>query len=402
MKWLLAIPFVASAVFGYVQEPKPLRVLFVGNSYTYYNNLPEMVAGLAASQGVKMEVKMVARGGATLDQIWELDEIHHVLHDGKWDFVVLQEHSQLGTVYVDGVQQLNEPEGFWDSIRMYENEIRRVRAKTVLYLTWARRANPLQQAGLNYAYMTIAQELGLTVSPVGMAWAKLREIDPEMPLHLGDGSHPTALGSYLAACVLTDTLLGKRLRDLPPKLIGHPITPSERVDMTHTAVLAHLPPERADLLQRVAGEAYQRIADSTTNGYLPMPKPTAQMLSRTGLPTGHKPQSKDLNGVWKGKMMFYTWPSTMELKLTSNDADHCGGHWSVTSQGGEHKVSGPIDSCRVTDTGIAFLVRDYRGLTINESYWAHYTGDALVGWVEYRGYTKSSHMSGSWELRKER
>ena len=405
MKRLLALGLLMNAAFvgqalGYVQEPKPLRVLFVGNSYTYYNNLPELVAGLAATQGVKMEVRMIARGGATLDQIWELDEVHQVLHEGKWDYVVLQEHSQLGTVLVDGVQQLNEPEGFWDTIRMYEYEIRRIRAKTVLFLTWARKREPLQQAGLNYAYMTIAQELGLTVAPVGMAWAKVRELEPEMALHLGDGSHPTAIGSYLSACVLANTLLGKRLAGMPIRLTGHPMTPGERVDLTRTTVLVNLPQERADLLQRVAADAYSRVADA--GGYLTLSKPPSQMLGRMGLPSGHKPAARDLAGVWRGKMMFYTWPSTMELKLTANDPDHCGGQWSVTSQAGDHKISGPIDSCRVTDTGIAFLVKDYRGLTMSESYWAHFTGDALVGWVEYRGYTKSSRMSGSWELRKDR
>ena len=401
MKQLLALWLLGSvAAVAYVQEPRPLRVLFVGNSYTYYNNLPELVAGLAASQGVKMEVRMIARGGATLDQIWELDEVHNVLRDGKWDFVVLQEHSQLGTVLVDGVQQLNEPEGFWDSIRMYENEIRRVRSKAVLYLTWARKNNPGQQSVLNYAYMTIAQELGLMVAPVGMAWAKVREMEPEMALHLGDGSHPTAIGSYLSACVLVDTLLGKRLMGMPAKLLGHPISPSERVDMSRTTVLANLPPERADLLQRVAGDTHQRVADA--GGYISALKPSVSVPGRVGLPPGHKPGPKDLVGVWRGKMTFYTWPSTMELKLAANDGDHCGGQWSVTSQSGEHKSSGPIDSCRVTDSGIAFLVKDYRGLTMSESYWAHFTGEALVGWVEYRGYTKSARMSGSWELKKER
>ena len=396
---LLVTGLYTGLALAYVQEPKPLRVLFVGNSYTYYNNLPELVAALAASQGVKMEVRMIARGGATLDQIWELDEVHHVLRDGKWDFVVLQEHSQLGTVMVDGVQQLNDAEGFWDSIRMYENEIRRVRSKAVLYLTWARKGSPQQQAGLNYAYMTIAQELGLTVAPVGMAWAKVRELEPEMALHLGDGSHPTAIGSYLAACVLANTLLGKRLKDLPAKLTGHPISPSERVDLSRTAVLANLPVERAELLQKVAGDAYQRVADA--GGYLLLPKPMTQVPGRVGLPTGHKPAPKELTGVWRGKMTFYTWPSTMELKLNSAGPDNCSGQWSVTSKDGEHKVAGPIDSCHVTDSGIAFLVRDYRGVTVNESYWAHFTGDALVGWVEYRGYTKSSRMSGSWELHKD-
>ena len=377
-----------------------MRVLFIGNSYTYFNNLPEMVASLASSAGVKMETRMVARGGATLHQTWEMDDVRLVLHDGKWDFVVLQEHSQLGMSMVEGSQQVNEPDSFWETVRMYESEIRRVRAKTILYLTWARKSEPSQQAALNYAYMTIAQELGLTVAPVGMAWARVRESDPGVALHLQDGSHPTPSGSYLAACVLADTLLGKRLSSLPAHVVGHPINPSERVDISRTADLAYLPMERAEALQHIAGDVYTRVADG--GGFVNVSKPLQNPPVRIGLPAGHKPAPRELTGVWKGKMNFYTWPSTMELHLSAADPDHCAGQWSVTSQTGDHKLAGPIDSCRVTDTGIAFLVRDYRGLTMSESYWAHFTGDALVGWVEFRGLTRSAHMSGSWELRRER
>jgi hypothetical protein len=387
MKQLLALTMFAGMAFGFVQEAKPLRVLFVGNSYTYYNNLPEIVAGLAAASGVKMEVRMIAHGGATLDQTWELDDVRQILHEGKWDYVVLQEHSQLGTVMIDGVQQVSEPEAFWESVRMYESEIRRVHAKTVLFLTWARKRDP-------------AQDLGLTVAPVGMAWAKVREKDSGMALHLSDGSHPTPTGSYLAACVLLDTLLGKALINLPARIAGHPIAPNERVDKTRIADLVNIPAERAEFLQHTAADAHQKLADA--GGYLTLAKQPSHAEARASLPPGRRPLSKELSGTWRGKMMFYSWPSTMELHLSSPDADHCVGQWSVTSLGGEHKLAGPIDSCRVTDTGIAFLVRDYRGLPMSESYWAHYTGEALVGWVEYRGYTKSSRMSGSWELRKER
>ena len=92
----------------------------------------------------------------------------------------------------------------------------------------------------------------------------------------------------------------------------------------------------------------------------------------------------------------------MELRISAKGEDTCAGQWIVTSLSGDHKLSGPVDSCHLTDTGISFLVRDYRGITVSESYWAHFTGDALVGLVEFRGMNRSTHMSGSWELRKQR
>lgn len=399
----LLASFAISAVAAFCalsQEPKPLRVLFVGNSYTYYNNLPELVSGLAASAGVKMETRMIARGGATLSQTWEMENVRHALHDGKWDFVVLQEQSQLGISYVDGVQQLSEPEGFWETVRMYDNEIRRVKSKLVLYLTWARRADPLQQVPLNYAYMTIAEELGATVAPVGMAWSKIREVDPAIELFIADGSHPTRSGSYLAACVLVQTLLGKRLSSMPARVSGHPINAQERVVTNQTVDLVNLSIERADALQRAASDAFQKVFEA--GGSLPVSKPPPATAARLGLPAGKRPTARELSGVWRGKMQYYPWPATIELRLNATDSGSCDGQYSVAAVNGPQRVAGPIDSCRVTDSGVAFLFRDNRGLTISESFWGHYTGDTLLGWVEFRGNTRSYHMSGNWETHKEK
>ena len=397
--FLVAIA-LCSCVLGYVQEPKPLRVLFVGNSYTYYNNLPEMVAAIAASAGVRMEVRMVARGGATLQQTWDISEVRQVLHEGpreaRWDYVVLQEHSLLGTSYVDGVQQMSDPEPFWDTIRLYDAEIRKVHAKTILYETWARKSDPGQQSGLNHAYLAIAQELNVGLAPVGMAWARVREMEPNYPLHIADGSHPTPAGTYLAACVLTETILGKKPPSIPNKIVGHLIGANELPVTGKMVDLVSLPLERAEFLQRAAAEAVQSLIE----GSVVSRTPTNPI--RPGLPAGHKPMPNDLTGVWRGKILFYPWPATMELRLNAPGGDHCSGQWNVTSQSGEHKMTGPIDSCRVTETGVAFLVRDYRGITVSESYWAHFTGETLAGWVEFRGLNRSAHMSGSWELRKQR
>jgi hypothetical protein len=75
-----------------------------------------------------------------------------------------------------------------------------------LYLTWARQHIPEMQEVLNNAYFTLARKLGATVAPVGMAWQKALKANPALRLHKRDKSHPTLLGSYLAACVFYATL----------------------------------------------------------------------------------------------------------------------------------------------------------------------------------------------------
>src|SRR5215471_15592197 len=81
-------------------EAHSIRVLFIGNSYTYFNNLPEIFTKLAQSghQG-KVETMMAAPGGWRLKDHWEKGDALKALHEGKWDYVVLQDQSTLGVDY---------------------------------------------------------------------------------------------------------------------------------------------------------------------------------------------------------------------------------------------------------------------------------------------------------------
>ena len=87
---LVAFFIVIQTVFAQVPEQKPeepLRILFLGNSYTYYNALPDMVMTLANSTpGRRLETKSVTRGGATLADLWNLTNALEVLRSGTWDY----------------------------------------------------------------------------------------------------------------------------------------------------------------------------------------------------------------------------------------------------------------------------------------------------------------------------
>src|SRR5437868_987432 len=141
----------------------PLKVLFIGNSFTARNDLPGLIAGLAAARGKGMRHRLVSAGGASLRTHWNAGEAPKAIQDGRYDAVVLQEQS---TLPVKNARRMHE------NVRLFDEAIRAAGAKTVLYMTWARRHAPESQQAITDAYAGIGRELGATVAPVGAAWQR--------------------------------------------------------------------------------------------------------------------------------------------------------------------------------------------------------------------------------------
>jgi hypothetical protein len=176
----------------------PRNVLFVGNSFTARNDLPGLIAALAAARGKTFRHHLVQAGGASLRTHWNAGHAARLIEGGGFDAVVLQEQSTL---------PVKNAARFHDNVRLFDGAIRAAGAATALYMTWARRAEPEAQAAITTAYTQIGEELGATVVPVGTAWARLPAVGGRPVLHDRDGSHPTVAGPYLAACVFYGTLL---------------------------------------------------------------------------------------------------------------------------------------------------------------------------------------------------
>jgi len=190
-----------------------LRVLFIGNSYTYVNDLPAQIQGLVASSedALPMSVNQVTPGGSTLERNWNEGRARRLIQLGGWSHVVLQEQS---------TRPIEDREAFLTYARLFDAEVKRVGAKTVFYLTWSRQHLPETQATLSEAYRGAAEELGAMVAPVGEAWARAIAQDPDLPLYHEDRSHPLPAGSFLAACVFFATLYGES----PEGLNAEPLT----------------------------------------------------------------------------------------------------------------------------------------------------------------------------------
>ena len=205
MRSLLLVACLALAAQGAGKS----RVLFLGNSYTYKNDLPWMVAELARHADVAIDVAAMTPGGATLERHWNEKEAVKVIRKRSYDFVVLQEHS---------LRPLQEPKKMATFAARFAKEIHRREATTILFLTWARRDKPETQAELTRVYREVAKKVQARIAPVGPAWAAARKQRPDLALHHEDGSHPTPAGSYLAACVFYAVLTQKSPVGLPHTL----------------------------------------------------------------------------------------------------------------------------------------------------------------------------------------
>ena len=192
------------------------RLLFIGNSYTYVNDLPAIFADLARSGGHRVEVGMVAEGGATLRDHAGSVATAAKLTSAKWDVVVLQEQSEIPSL-----EQLRESE-MYPAARRLADTIYRQGARPMFFLTWAHRdgwpENGLpdyasMQSAIDDGYLAIAAEEQAAVAPVGVAWSSVMS-QPHPALWQDDGSHPTTAGTYLAACVFYATIYHQSPRGL--------------------------------------------------------------------------------------------------------------------------------------------------------------------------------------------
>jgi hypothetical protein len=224
---VLLVPVICATA---QQETRPVRVLFIGNSFTFVNDLPGMIAELAkAAKEPALEFGQETPGGCTLEKHWKDGKAVTKITEKAWDYVVLQEQSQ---------RPLANPEQMFEYARKLDVEIKNKQAKTILYQTWSRQDAPDKQDALSKAYSDLGIELKAKVAPVGKAWQRAMKDDVTLVLHSADKSHPNKAGTYLAACVFYGTIYGKSPVGLPGKIGG-------------------LDDEQARKLQKIAWETVQ-------------------------------------------------------------------------------------------------------------------------------------------------
>ena len=140
----------------------PVRILFVGNSFTARNGMPHILVDLAAAaeNPLAVEVESIIAGGASLRRHWNAGAAQRALLASRFDWVVLQEQSTL---------PIKNAQRYHENVRLFAPLIAEHGARLALYLTWSRQPAPQAQALLNDAVDAIAAETGGRTVPVGRA-----------------------------------------------------------------------------------------------------------------------------------------------------------------------------------------------------------------------------------------
>ncbi len=195
-----------------------VNVLFIGNSYTEANNLPQMTADVVRSMGHDMTWSSNTPGGCTFSQHCT-NQSMTMIRNGGWDIVVLQEQSQ----YPSFPQSQVESEVFPYAARLVDSiYAANPCAEPMFYMTWGRKNGDAANAQffpvlgtyegmdsmLYERYMQMAADNDASVCPVGRVWRYLRTNHPSIELYQSDGSHPSTAGTYAAACAFAVMFFG--------------------------------------------------------------------------------------------------------------------------------------------------------------------------------------------------
>ncbi len=192
-----------------------MHILMIGNSYTFCNEMPTILETIAAANGKELTTERITKGGRKLiENVTGGDELAEktaeAARSGHYDAVFLQEQSLL---------PVRQAETFFEGVTRLHEMLKGTTGRFILYETWGRAdgsakledlncTHEQMQAKLTAAYHAVAEKIGAEISPVGEVFSKLYRAEPELELYRPDLSHPSLLGSSLAAAVHYRTLFG--------------------------------------------------------------------------------------------------------------------------------------------------------------------------------------------------
>ncbi|MBQ7434023.1 MAG: hypothetical protein IJV50_11295 [Lachnospiraceae bacterium] len=180
-----------------------MKVLFIGNSHTYYNDMPHLFAEIGACNGIDIDVTMLTKGGMGFDYHVQEEQVRFNILYGHYDYIVLQHVAHpMGDLNVmkEAAIRLAEWIGQTDS-------------KALFYMTWTRKADGEEaQPAMAKPYLELGELLHYPVAPVGQVWWAYHRAHPEVELYFTDDRHASREGSLLAAYTIFETMIGKQAK----------------------------------------------------------------------------------------------------------------------------------------------------------------------------------------------
>jgi hypothetical protein len=202
---------------------KTIKVTFLGNSLTYWHDLPEMIKDMAAAAGDKIEVDSYTQGGWTFYKHANSPESYQKITGTKPDIVVIQGNSKDASFHWWRENMM------YPSVRKLNDMIQANGARPMLYLTYANWGGgekclmefdakfcsmPFEgyydfQDTIIAGYMEIAEELDMAVAPVGVGWKEVLMDGQLSTLWVNDNVHPSIAGAYLTTCIFYASIFKK-------------------------------------------------------------------------------------------------------------------------------------------------------------------------------------------------
>ena len=173
-----------------------LSILFIGNSHTYYNDMPLMVQRRAIDEGFDCRVTMIAHGGWFLEQHVKEPDVRFNILFGRYDYVVLQDHTH----------PMAPPDEFQTAAETLNTWIREAGSTPVIYENWAKKDEPEVQAFMNVVHQKVAEVIGARLAPVGENWWDYKNSWPNLEMYAPDGMHASKASSDFAAKYIWDTI----------------------------------------------------------------------------------------------------------------------------------------------------------------------------------------------------
>jgi prepilin-type N-terminal cleavage/methylation domain-containing protein len=225
---------------------KRMRAVFIGNSRTYWNDIPGIVVELGRQMGVEISTKVVVEGGQSLEGHWAQGKAQRTITEDWTDFVVLQEQGGRECSDSEGPMYLDYSTRF---IQLCKRE-----AVPLIYSTWGFKDAPHLQSTITQRAFAIIEDTRNTYSqvcPVGEAWRAEKGVEL-----YDDTRHPNVYGAYLSACVFH-----AQFHDKSPEGLAGSLT-------TKNGTQIDIDPNTAARLQRIAWDTTRRFKEKNRPYYL--------------------------------------------------------------------------------------------------------------------------------------
>ena len=252
-----------------------MKVLFLGNSHTYYNDMPQIFAEMCRERGREVQVVMQAHPGVTYG--WHLKqhtELRFALIHGGFDYIVMQQAAHAPWPPTEETRA--DAKTIITMAR--ENGVRPIQA-----VPWAEKDCPEHQAEMYAIYHAVQKDNDVPLTVTGRVFEEVFHNYPEIPMYWNDGQHASPYGSYTAALATYAAIFGERVSGMSPNSYEtFRVSDAAWAELMQAKAAAEQHPKDRSLLEkrRALQEKYLRAAGSKAEARVVLDADKAAVLQR--------------------------------------------------------------------------------------------------------------------------